>query len=94
MIGKLFTKVGGGADTYSWKFQFIDQTDTIQIEVDATMLHTFQFASGAGANIGTIEVSTDGVNYTPIMYPFTPTVGTLYFKRSIALITATYTMFQ
>lgn len=80
------------ADTYNWKFQFIDQTDTIQIEVDATMLHTF--ASGSGVNIGTMEVSTDGVTYAPITYPFTPSVGTLYLKRSTALITATYTMIQ
>lgn len=80
------------ADTYRWKFQFIDQTDTIQIEVDVAMLHTF--ASGSGVNIGTMEVSTDGVTYVPITYPFTPTVGTYYFKRSTALITATYTMIQ
>lgn len=79
-------------DTYNWKFQFINQTDTIQIEVDTSMLHTF--TSGSGVNIGTMEVSTDGVNYTPITYPFTPSVGTLYFKRSTALITATYTMNQ
>lgn len=80
------------ADTHEWKFQFIDQTDTIQIEVDAAMLHTF--ASGSGVNIGTMEVSTDGVTYTPITYPFTPTVGTYYFKRGTALITATYTMIE
>lgn len=80
------------ADTYNWKFQFIDQTDTIQIEVDANMLHTF--SGGSGVNIGTMEISTDGVNYTPITYPFTPTVGIYYFKRGTALITGTYTMIQ
>lgn len=95
MIGRLYTKVGGSAcppDSKEWVFQFIDQTDTIQIEVDVAMLHTF--ASGSGANIGTMEVSTDGVTYAPITYPFTPTIGTYYFKRSTALITGTYTMIQ
>lgn len=80
------------ADTHNWKFQFIDQNDTIQIEVDSNMLHTF--ASGSGVNIGTMEISTDGVTYMPISYPFTPSVGTYYFKRSTALITGTYTMIQ
>lgn len=78
------------ADTHEWILQFIDQTDVIQVVADANNIATF--TSGSGANIGVMEVSTDGVTYTPISYPFTPTAGTYYFKRSTALITATYTI--
>lgn len=80
------------ADTYRWVLKYKDQTEEVIIDVDSTMLHTF--ASGSGANIGTMEVSTDGITYAPITYPFTPSVGTYYFKRSTALITATYIMIQ
>lgn len=79
-------------DSKEWILQFIDQTDIIQIIADAGNIATF--TSGSGANIGTMEVSTDGVTYTPISFPFTPTAGTYYFKRSTALITATYTMIE
>lgn len=96
------TVPSGGSDTFviedlpcsvdskEWVLQFIDQTDIIQVATDAGNIATF--ASGSGANIGTIEVSTDGITYAPISYPFTPSAGTYYFKRSTALITATYTI--
>ena len=80
------------ADTEKWVLKYKDQTEEIIIDVDAGMIATF--ASGSGANIGTMEISTDGVTYTPISYPFTPSVGAYYFKRSTALITATYTMIE
>lgn len=79
-------------DSKEWVLQFIDQTDVIQVVADAENIATF--TNGFGANVGSIEVSTDGVTYVPISYPFTPTVGIYYFKRSTALITATYTMIQ
>src|SRR5690554_4175992 len=78
------------ADSKEWVLQFIDQTDVIQVLADANNIATF--TSGSGANIGVMEVSTDGVTYAPITFPFTPSVGTYYFKRSTALITATYTI--
>lgn len=77
-------------DSKEWVLQFIDQTDIIQVVADAGNIATF--TSGSGANIGTMEVSTDGITYAPISYPFTPSAGTYYFKRSTALITATYTI--
>src|SRR5690554_3367904 len=96
------TVPSGGSDTFvvndlpcsvdskEWVLQFIDQTDIIQVLADANNIATF--TSGSGANIGVMEVSTDGVTYAPITFPFTPSVGTYYFKRSTALITATYTI--
>ena len=96
------TVPSGGSDTFvvndlpcsvdskEWVLQFIDQTDVIQVVADAGNIATF--ASGSGANIGVMEVSTDGVTYSTISYPFTPTAGVYYFKRGTALITATYTI--
>lgn len=81
---------GGGGGGKEWQLQFFNQTDVIQVEATANNIATF--TSGVGTDVGTIEVSTDGVTYSPLTFPFSPSVGTLYFKRSINLITGVYTI--
>src|SRR5690606_20798431 len=73
-----------------WVLQFFNQNDVIQVEATSNNITTF--ANGSGVDVGSIEVSDDGVTYTPISFPFTPTVGTWYFKRSTALVTGSYTI--
>lgn len=77
-------------DSKEWILQFIDQTDVIQLEATSNNIATF--TSGVGTDVGTIEVSTDGVSYSPLAFPFSPTVGTWYFKRSSNLTTGVYTI--
>ena len=81
---------GGGGGGKAWQLQFFNNTDVIQVEATPDNIATFE--SGFGANVGTIEVSTDGVTYAPILFPFTPAVGTYYFKRGTALVTGSYTI--
>lgn len=76
---------GGGKE---WQLQFFNQADIIQLE--ATTNNIASFESGVGTDVGTIEVSTDGVTYTPLVFPFSPSVGTWYFKRSVSLVTGVY----
>lgn len=93
MIGRLYTKVGGGAcppDSKEWVLQFIDQTDIIQVK--ATPENIATFTSGVGTDVGTIEVSNDGVAYSILFLPFSPIVGTWYFRRSSNLVTGVYTI--
>lgn len=81
--------IGGGGGK-EWQLQFFNQTDVIQLEATANNIAIF--TSGVGTDVGTIEVSTDGVTYSPLVFPFSPTVGTWYFKRSISLVTGSYTI--
>lgn len=81
---------GGGGGGKQWQLQFFNQTDVIQVEATPENIGTF--TSGFGANVGIIEVSKDGVTYTPLVFPFSPSVGTLYFKRSSNLVTGVYTI--
>ena len=81
---------GGGGGGKEWQLQFFNQTNIIQVEATANNIATF--TSGVGTDVGTIEVSTDGVNYTPLTFPFSPTVGTWFFKRSVSLVTGVYTI--
>ena len=78
----------GGGDGKEWQLQFFNLRDSIQVE--ATPENIATFGSGLGINIGTIEVSNDGVTYTPLIFPFSPTVDTWYFKRSSSLATGVY----
>lgn len=71
-----------------WQLQFFNQANVIQLE--ATLNNIASFESGVGTDVGTIEVSNDGVTYTPLIFPFSPTVDTWYFKRSSSLVTGVY----
>jgi|LSQX01.1.fsa_nt_gb hypothetical protein len=81
---------GGGGGGKEWQLQFFNQANIIQVEATPDNIATFE--SGFGVNIGAIEVSTDGVTYIPLVFPFSPSVGTLYFKRSLSLVTGVYTI--
>ena len=83
MIGKLFTKVYPNTDS-EWILNFYDTNDVI--EVRATLANITTFTSGSGTDTGVVTISTDGVTYGAISYPFTPTVQTYYFKRATILV--------
>jgi hypothetical protein len=75
--------------TMFWELNFNDVDDIIFIVATASNIGTF--TSGSGTDVGTIEVSTDGVNYVALTFPFVPVVATTYyFKRSTFLVTGNY----
>lgn len=78
-----------GAKT-EWVLQFIDTNDVVLVY--ATPDNIVTFGSGSGTNVGDIEVSTDGSNYSPLTFPFTPSTGFYWFKRSISLMSGVYTI--
>ena len=84
----IVTVLNGGGGSKEWQLQFFNQADIIQVE--ATTNNIASFESGVGTDVGTIEVSDDGVTYTPLVFPFSPSVGTWYFKRSVSLVTGVY----
>ncbi len=74
-----------------WELNF-NGTDDI-IFIPATVNNVGTLTSGTGSNVGTITVSTDGVTYGALSFPFTPISGTTYyFKRSTATVTGAYAM--
>jgi hypothetical protein len=74
-----------------WELNY-NGTDDI-IFIPATVNNVGTLTSGTGSNVGTIDVSTDGVSYAALTFPFTPVNGTTYyFKRSTATVTGSYTM--
>lgn len=79
-----------GSGGKEWILQFFNQTDIIQVEATPDNIATF--TGGFGVNVGTIEVSGDGVTYAPLSFPFSPTVGIWYFKRSSSLVSGSYTI--
>src|SRR5690606_30123525 len=81
------------SDTKTWTLQFL--AGNADITVVANIGNVATFASGSGAGIGTLTISTDGVNYSAISYPFTPISGTTYyFKRSTTASFAEYKMIE
>jgi hypothetical protein len=74
-----------------WELNY-NGTDDI-ILIPATVNNVGTLTSGTGSNVGTIDVSTDGVSYAALTFPFTPVNGTTYyFKRSTFTVTGSYTM--
>jgi hypothetical protein len=74
-----------------WELNFNGTDDVISIP--ATVNNVGVLDNGSGTNVGTITVSTDGVTYGTLSFPFTPTAGTTYyFKRSTATVNGAYTM--
>jgi hypothetical protein len=74
-----------------WELNY-NGTDDI-IFIPATVNNVGTLTSGSGSNVGTITVSTDGVTYGALSFPFTPIAATTYyFKRSTATVTGSYTM--
>jgi hypothetical protein len=74
-----------------WELNYNGTDDIILIPATANNVGTL--TSGTGSNVGTIDVSTDGVSYAALTFPFTPVNGTTYyFKRSTATVTGSYTM--
>ena len=74
-----------------WELNY-NGTDDI-IFIPATVNNIGTLTSGSGSNVGTITVSTDGVTYGALSFPFTPIAATTYyFKRSTATVTGSYTM--
>ena len=75
--------------TLYWELNFNDTDDVIFIPATASNVGTF--TSGSGTDVGTIEVSTDGVTYVALTFNFVPVNGTTYyFKRSTANVTGSY----
>jgi hypothetical protein len=101
-ITPLSSSVSGGVatvevnippDTKTWTLQFL--TGNADITAVANAGNVATFASGSGAGIGTLTISTDGVTYGAISYPFTPISGTTYyFKRSTTASFAEYKMIE
>jgi hypothetical protein len=74
-----------------WELNYNDTDDIIFIP--ATVNNVGTLTSGTGSNVVTIDVSTDGVTYVALTFPFTPVNGTTYyFKRSTATVSGVYTM--
>jgi len=74
-----------------WELNYNGTDDVIFIP--ATVNNVGTLTSGSGSNVGTITVSTDGVTYGALSFPFTPIAATTYyFKRSTATVTGSYTM--
>ena len=74
-----------------WELNFNGTDDVIFIP--ATVNNVGTLTSGTGSNVGTITVSTDGVTYGALSFPFTPVAATIYyFKRSTVTVTGSYTM--
>lgn len=74
-------KVNIPVDTKSWELQFLNGNANIIVVANTGNIATF--VSGSGTGIGTLTMSTDGISYIAISYPFTPISGTTYyFKRS------------
>jgi hypothetical protein len=74
-----------------WELNYNGTDDIIFIPATASNVGTL--TSGTGSNVGTIDVSTDGVSYAALTFPFTPVDGTTYyFKRSTFTVTGSYTM--
>ena len=74
-----------------WELNY-NSTDDI-IFIPATVNNVGTLTSGTGSNVGIITVSTDGVTYGALSFPFTPVATTTYyFKRSTATVTGAYTM--
>ena len=74
-----------------WELNFNGTDDVIFIP--ATVGNVGTFTSGSGSNVGTITVSTDGIAYGTLAFPFTPTSGTTYyFKRSTATVNGLFTL--
>lgn len=74
-----------------WELNFNGTDDVIFIP--ATVSNVGTLTSGTGSNVGTITISTDGVTYGALTFPFTPIAATTYyFKRSTATVTGAYTM--
>ena len=80
-------------NTKQWTLQFLTGNADITAVANAGNIATF--ASGSGAGIGTLTISTDGITYGAISYPFTPISGTTYyFKRSTTAGFAEYKMIE
>jgi hypothetical protein len=78
-------------DDLFWTLNFNGTTDVITLL--ATVGNIGTFTSGSGTNVGTITVSTDGVTYGTLSFPFTPTaVTTYYFKRSTATVSGVFNL--
>lgn len=74
-----------------WELNFNGTDDVIYIP--ATTNNAGTLTSGSGSNVGTVTVSTDGVTYGALSFPFTPTATTTYyFKRSTATVSGIWTM--
>ena len=81
----------GATNDLYWELNFNGTDDVIFIP--ATVSNVGTFTSGSGSNVGTVTVSTDGVTYGTLSFPFTPTSGnTYYFKRSTATINGLFTL--
>ena len=74
-----------------WELNYNGNDDVIFIP--ATVNNVGTLLSGTGSNVGTITVSTDGITYMALAFPFTPIASTTYyFKRSTATVNGAYTM--
>lgn len=75
-----------------WQMDFQDGDDVAFIQTDALSEGTLTTVFSS-TNVGTIEISTDGISFSPFSLPFTPTLGTdYYFRRSITSGIGQYTL--
>lgn len=61
-------------------FNFEDLEDLFIVNI--TTLNVGTFTSQIATNIGVFSYSSDGITFATVTYPFTPLIGTGWFKRS------------
>ncbi len=61
-------------------FNYEDLEDLFVVNI--TPLNVGTFTSQVATNIGVFSYSSDGITFATVTYPFTPLIGTGWFKRS------------
>lgn len=92
MSGETTTVTIPDTEEKKWILQFFNQNNVVIIQVTPDNIATF--TSGFGVDVGVMGFSTDGVTYSLMAFPFTPAVGTYYFKRSSSTITGIYELIE
>ena len=83
---KVYIKFGWSAK--EWNLQFVNTNVVVLVYAAPENIKTFN--SGVGTDVGSIQVSTDGITYSALTFPFTQVVGYYWFKRSTSLVTGEY----
>ena len=86
MIQNIYIKNYGFSK--EWVLQFVNTNVVVLVSADVDNIKTFN--SGVGTDVGSIEVSTDGITYSALTFPFTPVVGYYWFRRATSLVTGRY----
>ena len=84
---KILTKIFP-PEVNEWEMQFFGTNDSIRVLVSPDNQNTF--ISTRELNTGEVTYSIDGVTYQPVVLPFTPDLGVMYFKRPLTVDTGIY----